>query len=189
MSTIIIGAGHNGLTAAFYLAKAGLKPLVLERREVVGGAAGTEEIAPGYHCPALAHTVGPLPEAVVRDMELVRRGVEFVMPDPRVVALSPDGPPLVFHRDPRRTAEAIRPLSERDAGRYGEFCAVLGRRGQFVAPLLDATPPSLNASSTTELWNLLKIGRRFRALGRRDEFRLLRYPPLAGADLVAEGVG
>ncbi|OFW04872.1 MAG: hypothetical protein A3H96_10715 [Acidobacteria bacterium RIFCSPLOWO2_02_FULL_67_36] len=186
MSTIIIGAGHNGLTAAFYLAKAGLKPLVLERREVVGGAAVTEEIAPGYHCPALAHTVGPLPEAVVRDMELVRRGVEFVMPDPRVVALSPDGPPLVFHRDPRRTAEAIRPLSERDAGRYGEFCAVLGRLGQFVAPLLDATPPSLNASSTTELWNLLKIGRRFRALGRRDEFRLLRYAPMAVADLVAE---
>ena len=71
MSCIIIGAGHNGLTAAFYLAKAGLRPLVLERREVVGGAAVTEVIAPGFRS-SLAHATGPLRDAVVRDMQLAR---------------------------------------------------------------------------------------------------------------------
>jgi len=67
---VIIGAGHNGLTAAFYLAKAGLKPLVLERRPAVGGAATTEEIAPGFRAPSLAHAIGPLRSSVVRDMRL-----------------------------------------------------------------------------------------------------------------------
>jgi phytoene dehydrogenase-like protein len=185
-SAVVIGAGHNGLTAAFYLAKAGLKPLVVERRSVVGGAAVTEEIAPGYRCPTLAHATGPLRASVVRDMELARRGVEFVQPDPRLVALSPDGPALPFYVDARRTADAIRPFAERDAGRYVEFCSVMGRLGQFIAPLLESTPPSLDAASVGELWDLLKIGRRFRALGRADEFRLLRYAPMAVADLVHE---
>ncbi|MBW8713226.1 MAG: FAD-dependent oxidoreductase, partial [Acidobacteria bacterium] len=67
---VIIGAGHNGLTTAFYLAKAGLKPLVLERRSIVGGAAVTEEIAPGFKGPSLAHAIGPLRPSVVRDMRL-----------------------------------------------------------------------------------------------------------------------
>lgn len=186
MRAIIIGAGHNGLTAAFYLVKAGLTPLVIERRSIVGGAAVTEEIAPGYRCPTLAHAMGPLRASVVRDMALARRGVEFVRPDPRVVALSPDGPALPFYVDPRRTADAIRLFSERDAGRYIEFCSVMGRLGQFIAPLLASTPPSLGAASVGELWDLLKIGRRFRALGRTDEFRLLRYAPMAVADLVNE---
>ncbi len=87
MSVIIIGAGHNGLTTAFYLARAGLKPLVLERRPMVGGGAITEEIAPGFHCPTLAHAIGPLRPSVVRDMRLAARGVEFIAPDPRLVSL------------------------------------------------------------------------------------------------------
>src|SRR6186997_1437391 len=96
---VVIGAGHNGLAAAFYLAKAGLKPLVLERRPVVGGCAVTEELAPGYRCPTLAHVVGPLRRSVARDMGLVRRGVELLAPDPRLVALSPDGHALAFSTD------------------------------------------------------------------------------------------
>src|SRR6185503_16997960 len=138
---VVIGAGHNGLTAAFYLAKAGLKPLVLERRPVVGGAATTEEIAPGYFCPSLAHAIGPLRPSVVRDMQLERRGVAFVRPDPRLVAISPDGRPLAFSIDHARTAEAIRALSSKDANRYEDFCATMARLGTFLSGLLESTPP------------------------------------------------
>ena len=87
---LIIGAGHNALVAAFYLARAGLKPLVLEQRPIVGGCAITEEIAPGYRCSTLAHATGPLRRSIVRDMQLARR-VEFIQPDPTLVALTPEG--------------------------------------------------------------------------------------------------
>jgi len=183
---IIIGAGHNGLTAAFYLAKAGLKPLVLERRDVVGGAAITETIAPGFRCPTLAHSIGPLRPSIVRDMQLERRGVVFVRPEPRLVALSPDGRALAFSTDVARTAEAIRAFSSQDAERYPDFCATLGRLGAFLGALGDRTPPPLNPTGPTELWELLKTGRRFRSLGRTDSFRMLRWSPMAAADLVAD---
>ena len=181
---ILIGAGHNGLTTAFYLAKAGMRPLVLERREVVGGAAVTEVIAPGYRS-SLAHATGPLRDAVVRDMQLSRR-VEFVRPDPRLIALSLDGRALPFSSDVARTTEAIRAWSDTDAARYAEFCATLERLGGMLQGVLDVTPPSLNEPAAGELWELLKIGRRFRSLGRTDGFRLLRWMPMAVADLVAE---
>jgi phytoene dehydrogenase-like protein len=185
-NVIIVGAGHNGLTAAFYLAKAGFKPLVLERRDIVGGAAITEEMAPGYRCPTLAHSIGPLRPSIVRDMQLERRGAAFVRPDPRVVALAPDGHALAFSTDVGRTAEAIRACSSTDADRYPEFCATLTRLGAFLGALGDRTPPSLNPTGAGELWDLLKTGRRFRALGRADGFRLLRWAPIAAADLVSE---
>ena len=186
MSVIIIGAGTNGLTTAFYLAKAGLKPLVLEQRPVVGGGAITEEIAPGFRCPTLAHAIGPLRPSVVRDMRLESRGVEFIAPDPRLVSLSLDGPALAFSTDVARTAGAIQAFSDVDAGKYPEFCRVLERLGAFLGELLETTPPSLDGPAAGELWELLKTGRRFRALGRTDSFRLLRWMPMAAADLVAE---
>jgi phytoene dehydrogenase-like protein len=182
--TIIIGAGHNALTTAFYLAKAGLKPLVLERRAVVGGAAVTEEFAPGYRAP-LAHATGPVRESVVRDMQLARR-VQIVRPDPRLIAVSPDGRALAFSTDEARTAEAIRAFSDVDAAKYSDFCATLVQIGDVLKGLLAMTPPSIDSPSAGELWELLKIGRRFRGLGRTDGFRLLRWMPMAVADLVAE---
>jgi phytoene dehydrogenase-like protein len=185
-SVIVIGAGHNGLTAAFYLAKAGFKPIVLEQREMVGGAAITDEIAPGFRGPTLAHAIGPLRAAVVRDMHLTTRGVEIVRPDPRLVALAPDGRALTFSTDEARTVDAIRPFSDADASTYPELCRVFERLGGFLAELLAVTPPSLDGPGAGELWELLKTGRRFRALGREDGFRLLRWMPMAAADLVAE---
>jgi phytoene dehydrogenase-like protein len=186
MSTIIIGAGHNGLTTAFYLARAGLKPIVLERRSIVGGAAVTEALAPGFRCPTLAHATGPLRESVVRDMRLGTRGVEFVRPQNRLLAFTNDGRALAFSADEAKTAEAIGAFSATDAGAYPQFCATLSRIGGFIAGLLDKTPPSLNGPAPGELWDLLKTGRRFRALGRTDGFRILRWMPMAVADLVAE---
>ena len=182
---VIIGAGHNGLVTAFYLAKAGLKPLVLEARSTVGGAAVTEEIGPGYRCPALAHVVGPMRPSILADMQLAER-VDFLRPDPRLVALSPGGRPLVLSTDVGRSAEAIRLHSAQDADRYPDFCATLERLAAFILPLLERTPPALDAPAPQELWELLKTGRRFRNLGRTDSFRLLRWMPMAAADLVGE---
>ena len=184
--TIIIGGGHNGLVTAFYLAKAGRKPLVLERRHVVGGCATTEDFAPGYRSATLAHTLGPIRPSIVRDMQLERRGVTFVHPDPRLVSVAPDGRALVFSTNAERTAEAIKPFSSKDAAKYPEFCATLGRIGGFLSELLEMTPPSIDAPSAAALWELLKTGRRFRSLGKRESFALLRWGPMAVADLVAE---
>ena len=183
---LVIGGGHNALVTAFYLAKAGRKPVVLERRPLVGGCAVTEEFAPGYKAPALAHSLGPLRPSIVRDMQLERRGVQFVRPDPRLVSLGADGRPLVFSTDVQRTAEAIRPFSAADAGKYPDVCAALTRLGAFLDTLLEMTPPSIDAPSTGELWALLKTGRRFRALGKKDAFDMLRWGPMPAADLVAE---
>ena len=183
---IIIGGGHNALVTAFYLAKAGRKPLVLERRAVIGGAATTEEFAPGYKTTVLAHTIGPLRPSIVRDMQLERRGVRFVYPDPRLISLGADGRPLEFSTDIARTAESIRGFSAKDATKYPEFCAVLAKIGGFLGGLLEMTPPSIDAPSAGELWELLKTGRSFRALGKRESFALLRWGPMAVADLVAE---
>lgn len=182
---IIIGAGHNGLTTAFYLAKAGHKPLVLEAREVIGGAGIVEEFARGFRGPTLAHAIGPLRQSVVRDMGL-GRSVEFITPDPRLVALAADGRALALSTNQTRTVEAIRGFSTADAANYGEFSETLGRLGGFLSHILAATPPSLDGPNAGELWDLLKIGRRFRALGRNDGFRLLRWMPMAVADLVSE---
>jgi phytoene dehydrogenase-like protein len=185
---IIIGAGHNGLVAAFYLARAGWKPLVLEARPVVGGAAVTEAIAPDCRCPTLAHATGPLRPSIVRDMEVGRR-VEFLRPEPRLVAVSPDGPPLVLHRDPAKTVESIRAHSTADAERYAEFCGVLERLSGFLVPILTRTPPSIDSPGARDAWNLLNMGRRLRGLGRTDGYRLLRWMPMAVADLVGEWFG
>lgn len=183
---VIIGAGHNGLTTAFYLARAGFKPVVLERRPIVGGAAITEEIAPGFRAPALAHATGPLRSSVVRDMRLESRGIEFIRPDPRLVALDGGGASLVFSIDHSRTAEAIRRFSSGDADKYVEFCATLERLSRFLTPLLAATPPSLDAPDRSDMWEMVKAGGRFRRLGKKDGYRLLRWGPMAVADLVCE---
>ena len=183
---VIIGAGHNGLTAAFYLARAGLRPLVLERRPIVGGAASTEEIAPGFRAPSLAHAIGPLRSSIVSDMRLESRGLTFIRPDPRLVALAPGGGALVFSIDHARTAEAIRRFSSRDAAKYIEFCGVLTRLSRFLVPLLAATPPSLDAPDRGDVWEMVKAGARFRGLGKKDGYRLLRWGPMSVADLVAE---
>ena len=181
---VIVGGGHNALVAAFYLAKAGMKPLVLEARPVTGGCVATEEFAPGFKAP-LANALGPLRPSVVHDMGLARR-VQFTEPDPRLVTLGANGHSLAFSSDVPRTAEAIRALSPHDAAGYPDFCATLQRLGGFLSHLLEMTPPDLDSPAAGEMWNLLKTGRRFRSLGKKDGFRLLRWGPMAVADLVAE---
>src|SRR5215472_17113235 len=103
---VIIGGGHNGLVTAFYLAKAGFRPLVLERRSQVGGAAITEEFHPGFRCSVLAHSAGPLRREIVRDMQLGSHGLKLIENEVGVLALSPDGHNLTLYDDPEGSRSA-----------------------------------------------------------------------------------
>lgn len=186
---IIIGGGHNGLVTAFYLAKAGLKPLVLERRPIVGGAAITEEFHPGFRCSTLAHSAGPLLPEIVRDMQLARHGLEFLRSEIDVTALSPDGRALVLWNDVARAAQAIIKFSSHDAEHYPEFHKSLEKIGKVIGEILKTTPPDIDDPSRGDLWAMLQTGRSMRKLGKKDMYRLLRWGPMAVADFVAEFFG
>src|SRR5687768_13179899 len=183
---LILGSGHNALVTAYYLAKAGLKPLVLERREIIGGACVTEEFHPGFRCSTLAGSTGPLLPQIINDLQLQRFGVEFIKPAVKVCALNLDGPAISIYEDARRTSEELSSVATRDAAKYPEFVATFERIGRALRPLLTLTPPNIDAPSKSELWNLGKLGWAVRGLGKKDEYRLLRYGPMAIADLAAE---
>ena len=182
---IILGAGHNGLVTAFYLAKAGFKPLVLERRPVVGGCAITEEFHPGFRCSRLSHAVGPVRSDIVGDMELAKHGLKTYTPSVRVLSLSAGGH-LALYGDTARSQQEIAKLSQKDAANYGEFQHSLTRIGEVASLLLNITPPDVDEPGANDLWELLKTGKRIRGLGEKDLYRVLRWAPMAVADLVAE---
>src|SRR5215469_10803257 len=115
---IILGAGHNALVTAFYLARKGFRPLVLERRPIVGGAAITEEFHPGFRCSTLAHAGGPLLAEIVEDMQLAKFGLERLESPVRLFAPSPDGRALTLYTDPAASAREIDKFSQKDAANY-----------------------------------------------------------------------
>jgi phytoene dehydrogenase-like protein len=183
---VIIGGGHNGLVTAFYLAKAGYKPLVLERSAQVGGAGVTDEFHPGFRCSTLAHTAGPILPSVVRDMQLEKHGLRLITPDVCVTALSPDGRALSLYQDVDKSAQEIAAFSQKDAAKYLEFERSLGKIAKVIGEALATTPPDIDHPSGGDLWSMLKTGRAIRKLGKRDMFRLLRWGPMAVADLASE---
>jgi phytoene dehydrogenase-like protein len=183
---IIVGGGHNGLVASFYLAKAGFKPLVLERRSQVGGAAITEEFHPSFRCSTLAHNAGPLRTDIVCDMQLGKHGLKFTTPDVNTVSLTPDGRALILYSDIRKAAQEITQWSPKDAASYSDFGAALGKIGKVIGEALLLTPPNIDSPDNGDLWGMLKTGRSIRKLGKKDLYRVLRWGPMAAADLVAE---
>ena len=183
---VFIGGGHNALVTAFYLAKGGFKPLILERREFVGGGAITEEFHPGFRASTLAHTVGPLRADVATDMQLERYECHIMHPNPRLFAPTPDGQALLFHNGHAKTAGGIARFSLKDAAKYIEFAETLEKLFPVLNQLLSTTPPSIDSPSPEDLWNLLKAGRGIRSLGKKGMFDLVRWGPMAVADFVAE---
>jgi phytoene dehydrogenase-like protein len=183
---VIIGGGHNGLVAAFYLAKAGFKPLIIERREQVGGAAITDEFHPGFRCSTLAHTAGPIRPDIVRALQLEKHGLRLITPLVGVTALSPDGRALSLYQDANQSSQEIAAFSQKDAAKYSAFQESLGKMGKVIAEALSTTPPDIDHPSGGDLWSMLKTGRAIRNLGKKDMFRLLRWGPMAVADLAAE---
>ncbi len=198
---VVIGAGHNGLTAAFYLAKAGRKVLVLEARAGVGGGLVTGQLHPGFACPTLSHEV-LLHDGIARDMRLREHGVEWIEPPVEVAALAPDGPPLVLDRDVTAAAESIAwfertpegggsqggasQSTRSDADAYVAFVDVRDRFARVLGEMMAVAPPRLDRPSAGDLWHLLKAGRQFHALGSRDAAQLLRWLPMSLADLLTD---
>ena len=183
-NVVIIGGGHNGLAAAFYLAKAGFKPLVLERGDHVGGGAITTELCPGFKCPTLSHEV-LLHDQIAREMDLRRHGMELLSPTAQVCAVSENGP-LVLWTDDARSAEGLRARHPRDADAYPRFRDAIDRAASVLAVALTSPPPDIDSPSARDIWQLLKAGREFRALGKRGGHQLLRWAPMAVADFVRE---
>jgi phytoene dehydrogenase-like protein len=162
---IVVGAGHNGLVTACYLARAGLRVLVLERREVVGGACVTEEVFPGFKVSTAAYVNSLFRKEIVRDLGLARYGFRVLPRDPSSFTPYPDGRSLLLGPDAALTRREIAKFSARDAERYPLYEAMLERVADFIEPTLTMTPPDLLRPGLGGLRKLLALGRGFRRLG------------------------
>lgn len=180
---IIIGAGHNALVCATYLAKAGLRPLVLEARDVVGGCVITRELATGVRVPALTHAVAMRAD-VLSDLGL--GGLAGTPAPVSVTVPTRDGRALVVPRETSEAAAALATWSARDAERWPAFVARANAITSALQALLTQIPPSIDTPAAGELWALLQAGRKLRGLGKSQLYDLLRWGPMPIADLAAE---
>lgn len=185
---IVVGGGHNGLTTAAYLARAGRSVLVMERRERLGGAADTAELAPGARVPVVAHTVGRLRPAIARELGLRGHGLRLIAPEIRAFAPQPDGRTVALWRDPAATRVSLRAWSDADADGFLELDRRVRTLSKFLADLADETPPDVRAPGFEDALLGLRLGRAFKALGREDGRTILRVLAMAVADFVAESI-
>ena len=172
---IIVGGGHNGLTAAGYLARAGKSVLVLERRGVVGGAAVTEEVAPGCRVSSCSYIASMLTPAVIRDLELARYGLKMVPCDPALNMPVADGSLLRLWADPHRTAQELQRYSARDAARYVRVDAELKKLARYLQPFFLEPPPNLSATGVDRIHEIIRLVRRFWGLSGADAAAMVRF--------------
>jgi phytoene dehydrogenase-like protein len=180
---IVVGGGHNGLACAAYLARAGLDVLVLERRDVLGGAAVTEEPWPGYRISSASYVVSLIPPRIERELELRRHGYRVSIIDPDYWVPYPDGSSLTLWGDVRRTADEIARFSKADADAYVEFDRYFDRLGRLLRDLLFVVPPNL---TLRDAMSWLKLGIRLRRWTGRDVAEVVRLFTLSGADFLDE---
>jgi phytoene dehydrogenase-like protein len=179
----IVGGGHNGLTAAAYLARAGRRAIVLERRHVLGGAAVTEEVFPGFKFSVCSYVVSLLRPEIIRELDLRRHGLELLPLDGTFTPM-PDGNHLWRAGDHARTHAAIARHSPADADAYQRYGDTMVRMGQFVAPLLSMTPPDPMSLRPANVRTELALLRRFRALPAADQHTWLQLMTMSAADFL-----
>ena len=180
---IIIGGGHNGLTAAAYLGRAGRKVLVLERRHVLGGAAVTEEVFPGFHFSVCSYVVSLLRPEIIRELDLPRHGLEILPLDGTFTPM-PNGDYLWRVNDHARTRREIARHSRLDAEAYDEYGRAMVAMGRFVKPILGmqpADPTSLSVSTLKQLSSLLQ---RFRRLPPQDQYNQIQLMTMSAVDFL-----
>src|SRR5262249_11850567 len=180
---IVIGAGHNGLTAAAYLARAGRKVLVLERRHLVGGAAVTEEVFPGFRFSVCSYVVSLLRPEIIRDLDLPRHGLELLPLDGTFTPV-PDGNYRWRVNDHAKTRREIARFSRLDAEAYDEYAKAMVDMARFVKPILNMTPPDPMSLDPRELMKVLFLGRRFRDLASPDRCNQLQLMTMSAVDFL-----
>jgi phytoene dehydrogenase-like protein len=180
---IVIGGGHNGLTAAAYLARAGRKVLVLERRHIVGGAAVTEEVFPGFRFSVCSYVVSLLRPEIIRDLDLPRHGLEILPLDGTFTPM-PNGDHLWRVNDHARTRREIARHSKLDAEAYDEYGKAMVEMARFVKPILNMTPPDPLSLNPRELMKLLFLGRRFRGLADVDRYNQVQLMTMSAVDFL-----
>jgi phytoene dehydrogenase-like protein len=161
---VVIGAGHNGLTAAAYLAEAGFSTLVLERRDIVGGCCVTEEIAPGCRGSTTSYIASMLRPEVIHDLDLASFGLRMVPCDPFLQVPFHDGQIIRWWADPDRTAEEIKKYSQRDAKTFLRVDGQLKKLARYLQPFFLEPPPQVGAPGVVGLLELLRVGKRFRTI-------------------------
>jgi phytoene dehydrogenase-like protein len=185
-NAIVIGAGHNGLVAAAYLAKSGKKVLVLERRPSVGGIVATEEVFPGFKYATGAHLCGGFASDIIEDLALKRRGLEILPLDPLLFAPLPDGNSLLIPRSDAVIGDEIRRFSKADASRFDAFCALVKKLTAFLRVLNSLPLPDHVNPKGVPLPELIKVAWKFHRLGQNDMREFLRVLPMSIADFLNE---
>jgi phytoene dehydrogenase-like protein len=180
---IVVGGGHNGLVNAAYLARAGKRVLVLERRHLLGGAAVTEEVFPGFHFSVCSYVVSLLRPEIIRELDLPRHGLEILPLDGTFTPM-PDGDYLWRMGDHARTRREIYRHSPLDAEAYDEYAKAMVDMARFVKPILSMVPPDPLSFDLAGLGRLWGLGQRFRRLSRSDQHNLLQLMTMSAADLL-----
>src|SRR5689334_7630905 len=183
---IIIGGGHNGLVAAAYLARAGKKVLVLERREMVGGCAVTEEIWPGYRVSTAAYLTSLMQERIIRELELEKFGYRVDAKDPAFFSVFPDGRHFFMWQDRAKTLAEIAKFSKRDAEIYPAYEDQLERISQVVEGLLLTTPPQFPPRGFGDFIDYLKLAGRMRVLAPKEMVALVKIFTQSAAEYLEE---
>ncbi|MGA2844865.1 MAG: NAD(P)/FAD-dependent oxidoreductase [Candidatus Acidiferrales bacterium] len=172
---IVVGAGHNGLTAAAYLARGGLSTLVLERREIVGGCCVTEEIAPGCRASTTSYIASMLRPTVIRDLNLSAHGLRMVPCDPALVVPFPDGRVVPWWADRARAIQEFRTLSARDAETFVRVDEQLKKLARYLQPFFLEPPPEPSFRGAEGWWELLRVGKRFRGMTGEEVAQLVSF--------------
>ncbi|UCG75679.1 MAG: NAD(P)/FAD-dependent oxidoreductase [Gemmatimonadota bacterium] len=182
---VIVGGGHNGLVNAAYLARAGLNVLVLERRHVLGGAAVTEEVFPGFRYCVCSYVVSLLRPEIIRDLDLARHGLE-ILPLESTFTPLPDGDHLVRWADHDRTRQEIHRHSHRDAEAYDEFGRLMVQLAMAVKPVLEMAPPDPASWRPRNLASMARLAGHFRGLGAEKLAALVKLMTMSSADFLDE---
>ena len=183
---VIIGGGHNGLVTAVYLTRAGKKVLVLEQRPVLGGAAATEEIFPGFKVNTGAGDAGLFRDEIVKELFLKMQGLEFRQSPAAIFAPQPDGRALTIWQDEAKTAAGIAPFSAKDAEHYPAFRQQVNQMAGVLAEMMLATPPDLVQLGVGDLADWGKAGLKLKRLGNKAMMEFMRLLPLPAAEYLDE---
>src|SRR5256714_5164718 len=180
---IVIGGGHNGLVNAAYLARAGRKVLVLERRHIVGGAAVTEEVFPGFRFSVCSYVVSLLRPEIIRELDLPRHGLEILPLDGTFTPM-PNGDHLWRVNDHAKTRCEIARHSRVDAEAYDEYGKAMIEMAHFVKPIMNMTPPDPASLNPKGLLDLLGMGRRFQKLSADDKYNQVQLMTMSAVDFL-----